>query len=135
MVACYNSPPRRGRTAKTKANRSLSEESDEDSVEMVNMEEEEEEFSETLLLDPTSPPRKLSLKSKVILRKVDVTRASSIYKQVAKANSLSDEEVKGLLQLGKVAKGLEVTKVNIEKTREVPTKPVDNDQDSVITLE
>ena len=134
MVASYNSPPRRGRTAKTKANRSLSEESDEDSVEMVNM-EEEEEFSETLLLDPTSPPRKLSLKSKVILRKADVTRASSIYKQVAKANSLSDEEVKGLLQLGKNTKGLVVTKVNIEKIREVPTKPVDNDQDSVITLE
>ena len=49
--------------------------------------------------------------------------------QVAKANSLSEEEVKGLLQLGKV------TRVNLKKAKEVTKTPMDADQDSVITLE
>ena len=48
--------------------------------------------------------------------------------QVSKANSLSDEEVKGLLQLGKI------TRVNIKKTKKVPTGE-DNDLDNIITLE
>ena len=47
---------------------------------------------------------------------------------MAKANSLSEEEVKGLVQLGKV------TRVNLKKTTEV-AELMDNDQDSVITLE
>ena len=47
---------------------------------------------------------------------------------MAKANSLSEEEVKGLVQLGKV------TRVNLKKTKEV-AEMMDNDQDSVITLE
>ena len=54
---------RKGRSAKTRANRSLSEDSEEDLVEMMDI----KEFPETLLLDPTSPPRKLSMRSKVIL--------------------------------------------------------------------
>ena len=77
-----NSPPRKGRAAKTRANRSLSEEGseeDSDSVEMIDI---EEEFSETLLLDPASPPRKLSMRSKVILKRVDVARAREIHTQV-----------------------------------------------------
>ena len=41
---------------------------------------------------------------------------------------VAEEEVKGLVQLGKV------TKVNLKKSKEV-TKMMDNDQDSVITLE
>ena len=49
--------------------------------------------------------------------------------QVAKANSLSEEEVKGLVQLGKV------TRVNLKKTKEVAALLMDDDQDSVITLE
>ena len=65
MVSSYNSPPRKSRSAKTRANRSLSEDSEEDSVEMIDI---EEEFPETLLLDPASPPRKLSMRSKVILK-------------------------------------------------------------------
>ena len=53
-----------------------------------------------------------------------------LYKlQVAKANSLSEEEVKGLVQLGKV------TRVNLKKTKEVAELLMDDDQDSVITLE
>ena len=64
MVSSYNSPPRKGRSAKTRANRSLSEDSEEDLVEMMDI----KEFPETLLLDPTSPPRKLSMRSKVILK-------------------------------------------------------------------
>ena len=48
---------------------------------------------------------------------------------MAKANSLSEEEVKGLLQLGKV------TRVNLKKAKEVTNTPMDADQDSVITLE
>ena len=49
--------------------------------------------------------------------------------QVAKANSLSEEEVKGMLQLGKI------TKVNIKKTKEVTKPTMEEEQDSVITLE
>ena len=49
--------------------------------------------------------------------------------QVAKANSLSEDEVKGMLQLGKV------TKVNIKKTKEVLKPTMEEEQDSVITLE
>ena len=82
MVSNYSSPPRKGRAAKTRANRSLSEEGseeDSDSVEMIDI---EEEFSETLLLDPASPPRKLSMRSKVILKRVDVARAREIHTQV-----------------------------------------------------
>ena len=41
---------------------------------------------------------------------------------------MSEEEVKGLVQLGKV------TRVNLKKTKEV-AEMMDNDQDSVITLE
>ena len=41
---------------------------------------------------------------------------------------MSEEEVKGLVQLGKV------TRVNLKKTKEV-AELMDNDQDSVITLE
>ena len=47
---------------------------------------------------------------------------------MAKANSLSEEEVKGLVKLGKV------TKVDLKKTKEV-AELMDNDQDSIITLE
>ena len=99
MVANYSPPPRKGRAAKTRANRSLSEESEEDSVEMIDI-LEEEEFSETLLLDPTSPPRKLSMKSKVILKRVDVARSREIHNQVilviiiilVKNNSINDDK-------------------------------------------
>ena len=48
---------------------------------------------------------------------------------MAKANSLSEEEVKGMLQLGKI------TKVNIKKTKEVTKPTMEEEQDSVITLE
>ena len=42
---------------------------------------------------------------------------------------MSEEEVKGLVQLGKV------TRVNLKKTKEVAELLMDDDQDSVITLE
>ena len=57
-----------------------------------------------------------------------VRNMQTILIQVSKANSLSDEEVKGLLQLGKI------TRVNIKKTKKVPTEE-DNDLDNIITLE
>ena len=69
-------PPRKGRAAKTRANRSFSEEE----VEMIEL--LEEEFPETLLLDPASPPKKLSMKSRVILKRIDVAKAGDIHKQV-----------------------------------------------------
>ena len=54
-----------------------------------------------------------------------------VYLQVAKANSLSEEEVKGLLKLGKITR-VNITKVTKEVTQEV-TKPME--EDNVITLE
>ena len=54
-----------------------------------------------------------------------------VYLQVAKANSLSEEEVKGLLKLGKITR-VNITKVTKEVTQEVTT-PME--EDNVITLE
>ena len=93
MFVCYNianmsqelmearmtssSPPtRRGRSAKSGSKKSFSEEED---VEMVSL---EEDFPETLLFDPVSPPRKLSLKSKVTLKRINMAKVEGSPAQV-----------------------------------------------------
>ena len=42
----------------------------------------EEDFPETLLFDPVSPPRKLSLKSKVTLKRIDMAKVGGSPAQV-----------------------------------------------------
>ena len=96
MFLCYNianmsqelmeprmtssSPPtRRGRSAKSGSKKSFSEDSEEEDVEMVNL---EEDFPETLLFDPVSPPRKLSLKSKVTLKRINMAKVEGSPAQV-----------------------------------------------------
>ena len=96
MFLCYNianmpqelmeprmtssSPPtRRGRSAKSGSKKSFSEDSEEEEVEMVSL---EEDFPETLLFDPVSPPRKLSLKSKVTLKRIVMAKVDGIPAQV-----------------------------------------------------
>ena len=73
-----SSPPtRRGRSAKSRSK--ISEDSEEEEVEMVSL---EEDFPETLLFDPVSPPRKLSLKSKVTLKRIDMAKVEGSPAQV-----------------------------------------------------
>ena len=73
-----SSPPtRRGRSAKSRSK--ISEDSEEEEVEMVSL---EEDFPETLLFDPVSPPRKLSLKSKVNLKRIDMAKVEGSPAQV-----------------------------------------------------
>ena len=75
-----SSPPtRRGRSAKSGSKKSFSEDSEEEEVEMVSL---EEDFPETLLFDPVSPPRKLSLKSKVTLKRIDMAKVEGSPAQV-----------------------------------------------------
>ena len=75
-----SSPPtRRGRSAKSGFKKSFFEDSEEEEVEMVSL---EEDFPETLLFDPVSPPRKLSLKSKVNLKRIDMAKVEGTPAQV-----------------------------------------------------
>ena len=75
-----SSPPtRRGRSAKSGSKKSFSEDSEEEDVEMISL---EEDFPETLLFDPVSPPRKLSLKSKVTLKRIDMAKVDGSPAQV-----------------------------------------------------
>ena len=75
-----SSPPtRRGRSAKSGSKKSFSEDSEEEEVEMISL---EEDFPETLLFDPVSPPRKLSLKSKVTLKRINMAKVEGSPVQV-----------------------------------------------------
>ena len=77
-----SSPPaRRGRSAKSGSKKSFSEDSEEEDVEMISL-DLEEDFPETLLFDPVSPPRKLSLKSKVTLKRIDMAKVDGSPAQV-----------------------------------------------------
>ena len=77
-----SSPPaRRGRSAKSGSKKSFSEDSEEEDVEMISL-DLEEDFPETLLFDPVSPPRKLSLKSKVTLKRIDMAKVEGSPAQV-----------------------------------------------------
>ena len=77
-----SSPPaRRGRSAKSGSKKSFSEDSEEEDVEMISL-DLEEDFPETHLFDPVSPPRKLSLKSKVTLKRIDMAKVDGSPAQV-----------------------------------------------------
>ena len=78
-ITSSSPPARRGRSAKSGSKKSFSEDSEEEEVEMISL---EEDFPETLLFDPVSPPRKLSLKSKVTLKRIDMAKVEGSPVQV-----------------------------------------------------
>merc|ERR1719400_1002729 len=107
-----SSPPTRGgRSAKSGSKKSFSEDF-----------EEEEDFPETLRFDPVSPPRKLSLKSKVTLKRIDMAKVEGSPSQVAKKNIPVEQNLRADMEMEKMS-----NKANITKVMQAPASPMDSD--------